>query len=279
MIKTTSGKFVVYFSAALKGTAGHGPGNDRRPASGARCIGTAESASAIGKFTADGKPLVCFKQFSPADNMDGAPGQRERGEGVIDASPVFASIGGHSELFLVYKTQGDPGAGQHATIRMVRLADADGRTVLGESHQLLASGTGSFADTIEAPSLIQHGKWFILFVSRGNFGSCDYSTEWFRSEHIWSWSNGGGTTLLSSARTSGLCGPGSADVTGSRIAGQDRIFFHAWVKERKGVISTTPLPAKVAPHENSNAARVMYAAVLTFAGDGFTPVLGAFQGQ
>ncbi len=33
------------------------------------------------------------------------------------------------------------------------------------------------------------------------------------------------------------------------------------------------------PNENVNAARVMYAAVLTFASDGYTPVLGAFQGQ
>ena len=45
------------------------------------------------------------------------------------------------------------------------------------------------------------------------------------------------------------------------------------------MISTTPLPPNVAPHENKNAARVMYAAVLTFAKDGFTPLVGAFQGQ
>lgn len=279
LIKTTSSRYVVYFSAALKNTSGHKTGSDARPASGARCIGTAQSGSPLGRFTADAKPLVCFRQFSPADNMDGDPGQRERGEGVIDASPVFVTRGGHKQLFLVYKTQGDPGAGQHATIRMVRLDAASGTAVLGESHQLLSSGTGSFADTIEAPSLVQHRSWFILFVAHGNFGNCGYSTQWFKSQHIWAWSNSGGSTLLSSASTSGLCGPGSADVTTSRIAGQYRIFFHAWVKESNGVISTTPLPSSVVPHENKNAARVMYAAVLTFRSDGFTPVLGAFQGQ
>ena len=40
MIKTTSGVYVVYFSAALTGTAGNPPGADLTPAAGARCIGT-----------------------------------------------------------------------------------------------------------------------------------------------------------------------------------------------------------------------------------------------
>jgi hypothetical protein len=278
MIRTTSGTFVVYFAAALTGTKGHPAGNDGKPANGARCIGTAHSKSPTGPFTPNSKPLVCFKQYSPADNMNGDPGKRVRGQGVIGASPVFVRIGMQQELFLVYKTQANPGAGQHATIRMVRLADANGTTVLGESHQLLFSATGSFADTIEAPALIQHGKWFILFVAHGNFASCKYSTEWFKSQRIWSWNSSGGTTFLSSPHTH-LCGPGTADVTGSRVAGQDRIFFNGWVVEHKGVISTTPLPASVKPHENSNAARVMYAAVLKFGADGFTPMLGAYQGQ
>jgi len=278
MIRTTSGHFVVYFAAALKGTGSSKAGNDAKPAGGARCIGTATSTSPMGKFTANQQPLVCFSQYHPADNMDGDPGNRVRGDGVIDASPAFVTIGGQQELFLVYKTQGAPQAGQPATIRMVRLADANGTTVLGASHQLLRSGTGSFGDTIEAPSLVQHGGWFILFVAHGNYDSCGYSTQWFRSAHIWAWSNGAGSTLLDSAST-GLCGPGSADVTGSRIAGQYRIFFHAWVKESRGDISTVPFPAGIQPHENKNAARVMYAAVLTFASDGYTPVLGPYQGQ
>ncbi len=279
MIKTTSGTFVVYFSAALTGTAGNPPGNDAKPASGARCIGTAHSKSQNGPFTADARPLVCFSQYGPADPMTSSPGNRVRGEGVIDASPALVRIGGQQRLYLVYKTQGDPGKGQKATIRMARLSAVNGTGVLGASHQLLASATGSFADTIEAPSLIQHGHWFILFVAHGNFDSCGYSTEWFKSQNIWSWTNRGGTTLLDSSITHGLCGPGSADVTGSRVAGQDRIFFHGWVTETKKVISTTPLSSKVAPKEGTNAARVMYAAVLKFRSDGFTPIIGAYQGQ
>jgi arabinan endo-1,5-alpha-L-arabinosidase len=279
MIRTTSGLFVVYFSAALKGTAGNPAGNDAKPASGARCIGTAQGKSPGGPFTADAKPLVCFSQYGAADPMTGDPAGRVRGEGVVDASPAFVTVDGQQWLYLVYKTQGDPGAGQPVTIRMARLAADTGTTVLGDSHQLLISGTGSFADTIEGPSLIQHGSWYILFIAHGNFGTCGYSTEWFKSRHIWAWTSNGGTTLLNSSITHGLCGPGGADVTGSRIAGQGRIFFHGWVKETSKVISTTPLPSNVVPKEGTNAARVMYAAVLTFGSDGFTPIIGAYQGQ
>ncbi len=278
MIRTTSGTFVVYFSAALAGARGPA-GNDAKPAAGARCIGTAGSKSPLGPFKANKKPLVCFKQYAPADNMDANPGKRTRGEGVIDASPVFVTIKGRQQLYLVYKTEADPGKGQPATIRMVRLSAGTGTAAVGASRQLLFSATGVYADTIEAPSLIQHGKYFILFVAHGNFGSCEYSTVWFKTRHIWSWSNNGGTTLLDRTNTRGLCGPGSADVSPSKVAGKDEIFFHAWVKEHKQVISTVPLPVNVVPHEGSNAARVMYAAVLKFAANGFTPIVGPFQGQ
>jgi hypothetical protein len=157
---------------------------------------------------------------------------------------------------------------------MVRLSDSDGTTVLGDSHQLLYSSTGSFSDTIEGPSLIQNGSYFILFVAAGNYDSCGYSTEWFKSQHIWSWTNNGGTTLLDQSNTGGLCGPGGADVSASEVAGQDRIFFHGWVADNNGTITTTP----ESPTAGS-AARVMYAAVLTFGSDGYTPIIGAYQGQ
>ena len=279
MIRTTSGTFVVYFSAALTGTSGNPAGNDAKPASGARCIGTARSSAPMGPFTADPTPLVCFSQYGAPDPMTADPDNRVRGEGLVDASATFVTISGSQELFLLYKTQGDPGNGQIVTIRMVRLSDSDGTTVLGTSHQLLFSSTGSFADTIEGPSLIQNGSYFILFVAHGNFDSCGYSTQWFKSQHIWAWTNNGGTTLLDSSKTGGLCGPGGADVSASEVAGQDRIFFHGWVEENNGTITTTPLPSNVSPNEGTNAARVMYAAVLTFGSDGYTPIIGAYQGQ
>jgi hypothetical protein len=278
MIQTTSGSFVVYFSAALKGASGN-PGSDKNPASGARCIGTATSPHPTGPFSVTPAPLVCFKGTGAGDTMTADPGNRVPGEGALASQPSFVTVNGQRELFLVYKTQGDPGKGQRVTIRMVRLADADGTTVVGDSHQLLYSSVGSFLDTIEVETLVQHGSWFILFVAHGNWDSCNYSTEWFKSQHVWAWPNNGGTTLLSTANT-GLCGPGDGDVAASQVAGQDRIFTDGWVQRntKTGVITTIPFRT-VTPHENVDAARVMYAAVLKFASDGFTPVIGEYLRQ
>ncbi len=274
MIKTTSGAYVVYFAAALTGTAGNPAGNDAAPASGSRCIGTAVGTSPTGPFTAAAKPLVCFAQYSPADNMDGDPGNRVRGEGVIGVSPVFVTIDSQVRLYVLYKTQADPGAGEPSTIRMVRVSDSDGTSVLGDSHQLMESNTGSFADTIEAPSLIQNGSWFVLFVAHGNFDSCGYSTEWFKSQNIWGWAGSTASTFLDSAQA-GICGPGTADVTNAEVAGQSRIFFNGWVNEANGTITSTPYSGSGSPVEGTNAARVMYSAVINWGSDG-TPALGEY---
>jgi arabinan endo-1,5-alpha-L-arabinosidase len=265
MIETTADKFVVYFAAALPGTGSNPTGNDSKPAGGARCIGSAESTSPTGPFTVDAKPVVCLTGYGASDDMTADPGNRTLGEGVIDPSPAFVTIGGAQELFLVYKTQGQNGK---STIRMVRLADDDGTTVLGDSHQLLnyVDANGNYQDTIEGPSLIQNGSWFILFVAHGNYDTCGYSTEWFKSQHIWAWTSTAGTTLLSQSST-GLCGPGGADATASEVSGQDRLFLHGWVKPG----TTTPSGANNNDESGAGQERVMYAAVLTFGSDGYTP--------
>jgi beta-xylosidase len=273
MIETTAGTFVVYFAAALPGTSGNPTGNDSAPASGARCIGSAEfhppptwkSGDPIGPLTVDPKPVVCLKGYGASDDMTSDPGNRTLGEGVIDPSPAFVTIDGAQELFLLYKTQGQEGK---STIRMVRLADDDGTTVLGDSHQLLnyVDAHGNYQDTIEGPSLIQNGSWFILFVAHGNYDTCGYGTEWFKSQHIWAWTSTAGTTLLDQSST-GLCGPGGADATASEVSGQDRLFLHGWVKPG----TTTPSGANNNNESGAGQERVMYAAVLTFGSDGYTP--------
>jgi hypothetical protein len=255
MIQDASGEYVVYFAAALNHSAGTPSGADA-PAGGARCIGAARAASPTGPFVADARPVVCLRGYGGRDEMTADPGDRMRGQGVIDASPARVTIGGERRLYLVYKTQGPA----PSTIRMVRLSDQDGATVLGDSHQLLRSRGSTFGDTIEGPSLVQHGDWFVLFVSHGAYDTCNYATHWYASQHIWSWADTP-HTLLTTAN-SGVCGPGGADVTGSQVAGQLRIFFHGWVKDGR--------PAGGA----SGARREMYAAVLGFAADGFTPHVG-----
>jgi hypothetical protein len=257
-----SGEFVVYFSAQLNPAAY--TGTRETPASGARCIGAAESSSPTGPFNVQPNPVVCLKGYGAADDMTADPGDRVIGEGAIDADPVIINNSWDSntnELFLVYKTQS--GTGQ-ATIRMVRLdLTTNGTGMLGDSHQLLAAiptgsgGSYQFSDTIEGPSLLSLSDgWFVLLVAHGNYGTCGYSTEWFKSQHPWSWTQTGGTTILSQSQD-GLCGPGGADVSDSEVSGQYRLFFHAYAS---GTASTT---------------REMYADVLTIGSDGYTPQLSA----
>jgi hypothetical protein len=258
----TSGEFVVYFAALLNPSAS--TGTTETPASGARCIGAAESASPTGSFTVQANPVVCLKGYGAADDMTADPANRVTGEGAIDPDPVIINNSwdnNTNELFLLYKTQS--GTGQ-ATIRMARLdMTTNGTTVLGDSHQLLAAiptGSGGgyqFSDTIEGPSLLPlPNGWFILFVAHGNYGNCGYSTEWFKSQHPWSWTQNGGTTVLSQSKD-GLCGPGGADVSNAEVSGQYRLFFHGYAG---GTAGTT---------------REMYADVLTIGSDGSTPQLTA----
>jgi hypothetical protein len=262
IIPVTNG-WVVYFSAVLHQNSG-----SPRYAAGARCIGTATSASPTGPFVASPTPLVCLPGYGAGDDMSADPGNRVTDQGAIDASPAYVTISGEKRLFLVYRTQGLP-----ATIRMVRLSVTDGQTVVGDSHQLVYSvmGNGSgytFDDTIEGPSLVQHGDYFVLFVARGNYGQCSYSTAWYKSQHLWSWTNDSETSLLTSGNT-GLCGPGGADVTDSEVGpSQNRIFLHGWV------CGTTPCSGQ----PNATAVRDMYAAVLTWGSDGYTPIVGSFLG-
>jgi arabinan endo-1,5-alpha-L-arabinosidase len=256
----TSNEFVVYFAALLNASAGSG--TTETPQSGARCIGAAESSSPTGPFTIQPNPVVCLEGYGAADDMTADPGNRVIGEGAIDPDPVIINNSwddDSNELFLTYKTQS--GTGQ-ATIRMVRLdMTTNGTTILGDSHQLLSAlptgsgGTYQFSDTIEAPSLLSlPDGWFVLFVAQGNYASCGYSTEAFTSQHPWSWTQTGGTTVLSQS-LDGLCGPGGASVSASEVSGQYRLFFHAYADGTAG------------------STREMYADVLTIGADGHTPQL------
>lgn len=258
----TSNEFVVYFAAKLNASAHSG--TTETPQSGARCIGAAESSSPNGPFTIQAEPVVCLEGYGASDDMTADPGNRVRGEGVVDPDPVVINNSWDNntdELFLTYKTQS--GTGQ-ATIRMVRLnMTTNGTTDLGDSHQLLSAiptgsgGTYQFKDTIEAPSLLSlPNGWFVLFVAHGNWATCGYSTEWFKSQHPWSWTQTGGTSVLSTSQD-GLCGPGGADVSGSQVSDQYRLFFHAYANETAG------------------STREMYADVLTIGSDGYTPRLSA----
>lgn len=251
-----STRFVVYYSAILS------------DGSGRRCIGAAVGSTPKGPFTMlGGGPLAC-PTSTAQDNPLNDPGHMNTADGVIGPSPRYVTINGEQRLYLVYKTQGIP-----ATIRMVRLSATDGTSVLGESHELLYNET----TTIEAPSLIQNGNYFILFVAHGAWNHCRYATWWFKSQNIWSWDSSSGQVLMDQSST-GLCGPGTADVADAQVSGQRRIFFNGWTTVNSAG-QITASPATDTDISNGNAARPMYARILTFGSDGYTPVLGEYLGQ
>jgi arabinan endo-1,5-alpha-L-arabinosidase len=288
IISISSSRFVVYFSAIT--TAGNGK----------RCIGAAVGSTPTGPFTMDQNPLVCAQAnlppgYTAQDTMTNR-GHADPDAGVIAASPRFVTVKGVRELVMLYKTEQnlDPSNPYPSTIRMVQLSTSDGTTLasdLTKSHELIYSTNGAI---IEGPSLVQTGNYYVLFIAHGVWDKCEkYTTWWFKSTSLWNWDSYGGTMLMNQDNT-GLCGPGTADVTEAEVSGQYRIFFDGWTLIKcpdltvpvAGQCSNGDLnlayissqPATDTDISSGNAARPMYARVLTIGSDG-TPSVGEFLGQ
>ncbi|MGH3657397.1 MAG: family 43 glycosylhydrolase, partial [Micromonosporaceae bacterium] len=235
----TAAGWVLYYSAPAKNFGGQ------------RCIGVAVANSVSGPYTPYGdSPLICPGGRHGAD--DTVPGRPGAGAGVIDPSPFQDSDGNR---FVLYKTQQTP-----STLRMLRV-NGDGTRWVGNTSGELVQRSG----IIENPVLVQHGSSYVLFASRYGYNNCSYATVWLRSSNKWSFSGATEHTLLSTSST-GICGPGGADVVPS-LDGGWRIFLHGWV------CGTGTRPCQGEP--TGEHRRVLYAAILHW-GSGATPSVGAF---
>jgi beta-xylosidase len=242
-VRTDAG-WVLYYALQAKGFSGQ------------RCIGTAVAERPEGPYEPNDTPLVCPKEGLGGE--DTAPDRPDQTSGVIDPAPFRATDG---QRYLTYKTQKTPG-----TLRMVPLT-ADAQHARGTSHELLRH-----ADSIENPVMVQRGDWYVLFAAANWYDQCRYTTVWLRSTDMWSWTDKAEHTLLDQAST-GLCGPGGADVVASG-GGPSRIVLHGWLCptedggrepcQYEGLVTD---PAK---------RRALYAAVLTWGDDGATPAVPAF---
>lgn len=231
--------WVLYYSAQAKGFAGQ------------RCIGTAVSAHPEGPYEPAVTPLIC-PQLGGQDPVAGRP---DPTSGVIDPSPFQDRNG---QRYLLYKTQKTPG-----TLRMYPLAP-DGVNGAGEVSRELVRHSNS----IENPTMVQRGDYYVLFASANWYDQCRYSTVWLRSTDIWSFSDKTEHVLLNRAGT-GLCGAGGADVV-TTDRGPSRIFFHGWV------CSEDNQPCQYDGLVTYRAKqRVVYAGVLTWGADGATPDVSA----
>lgn len=241
-------RYVLYFAAPVRGLGENG-----------RCIGVAVARSPLERFRPVGRaPLVCPSRArtpAAADPVDGGvPGLPKKG--AID--PSLHVEGG--QPYLLYKTDGIP-----SSIRIVPLT-GDGLTVLpGTTSTTLLDSPG----VVENPVVVRRPEGYFLFLSEDDYSKCAYRTTWLRSPSLTDWSGATSGVLLDQA-TTGLCGPGGADVL--LHGGRATVYFHGWICRN----SRRPCdgPRFKAFHRGGPTVRALYAARLAFR-DG-VPVIRRF---
>ena len=233
-------QWLLYYATPVQGMGEHG-----------RCIGVARSSSARGPFRPVGSaPLVC-PSYARAPLAQDPLLPRDPTlprAGVIDPS-YFRDHDGAS--YLVYKTDRKP-----ATIRLVQLTD-DGQAVAAgaTSVELVRS-----AGVIENPSLVWRTGGYVLLLSEGDWTRCGYRTRWLRSASLLDWTAASTGMLLDTA-TTGLCGPGGADLVDG---GATRLFLHGWTC--RGTALPCEGRGKWDHKPRQRGIRAMYAATLHWPG-------------
>ncbi len=200
------GRWLLYYATPVRGMGEHG-----------RCIGVARSASARGPFRPVGRaPLVCpsYARTPTAQDPLLPRDPTLPRAGVIDPS-WFRDADGSS--YLLYKTDRIP-----STVRIVALT-RDGQAVRrgATSLELVRS-----AGVVENPVLARRAQGYVLLVSEGDWTRCGYRTSWLLSPNLLDWTTAQTGTLLD-ADSTGLCGPGGADLV-EGLGGRTLVFLHGW---------------------------------------------------
>lgn len=244
-IARVRGRWVLYFAAPVRGLS-----------ASSRCIGVAVADSPTGRFEPVGTaPLVCPATADTPLAADPVldPGHDEPTlptHGAIDPS-LFQGPDG---TWLLYKTDGRP-----SSIRIVPLTP-NGLLVAGGSRPLLVSN-----GVLENPVMLAHGGFYYLFTSAGDYTRCSYATVYRRSRSLLSWSGTVERTILSKA-TTGLCGPGGADVlvTGRGPRARVALYFHAWVCRSGGRPCQEPFHAWSGLEDHRRPVRALYGTQVAF---------------
>ncbi|WP_101523148.1 family 43 glycosylhydrolase [Nocardioides houyundeii] len=228
------GWWLLYYSAPVKGLGPYG-----------RCIGVARSRSALRGFTPVGDaPLVCpsYVKTPPAGDPLVPTDATLPRAGVIDPSVHQGSDG----LVLLYKTDRIP-----SSIRLVQLD----RTGTGVHPGAVSIELLRHDGVLENPVLVAQPEGWVLLLSEGDYTRCTYRTIWLRSPVLTDWSAPEYGVLLDRA-TTGLCGPGGADVAGNRI------FLHGWTCHR--IVRPCSSGFDWSKRTKQRAQRAMYAARLNW---------------
>jgi beta-xylosidase len=204
VLKTSKG-WVLHFTA-----------KDKR--SGLQCLGAAFGTDPRGPFSSDAaEPLVC-------QTADG---------GTIDSHPFRDDDGA---LYLYYKNDGNNPAFRKSTSIYVQRLSPDGLRVEGPAVALVGNDTAWEAHVIEAPTMVRHGRDFVLFFSANHFG---WETHQKLSPYAMGYANCTGpmgpctdshaNPILHSFkdRKAGcLSGPGHQSVFS--VGSRQFVSFHAW---------------------------------------------------
>jgi arabinan endo-1,5-alpha-L-arabinosidase len=238
-VARVDGWWLLYFAAPVRGIGEYGS-----------CIGVARSRTALGGFVpVGGRPLVCPSYAKAPAAGDDVP-QPDRSlprAGVIDPS-LFVEDG---RPHLLYKTDRIP-----SSIRVVPLTRS-GIRAAGPSVELLRRD-----GVLENPVVVKRPEGYEMLLSQGDFGRCSYRTVWRRSASLLDWSAAEEGVLLDRA-TTGLCGPGGADVSAVPRGSRLRLFLHAWTCERRQCPAGVDLVKK---RSRLGSRRPMYAAELAWPG-------------
>ena len=198
--------WLLYYSAPVAGLGVYG-----------RCVGVARSGSPKRGFVPIGDaPLVCptYAGTPPAQDQLLPRDPTLPRAGVIDPSVYVDPTGGR---LLLYKTDRIP-----SSIRIVPLSANGQRVRDGAVSQELMRYPG----VIENPLLVYRPEGWVMLLSEGDYTRCTYRTLWYRSQTLLDWSVVEYGTLADAAST-GLCGPGGADLA-QPPRGGTRVFLHGW---------------------------------------------------
>jgi len=240
-VARVGGRWLLYYATPVRGMGEHG-----------RCIGVARSGSARGPFTPVGSaPLVCPSYAGTPTAQDPLLPRDSTlpRAGVIDPS-WFRDADGST--YLLYKTDRIP-----SSVRIVPLTP-DGQSVLAgaTSVELVRS-----AGVLENPVLAQRPEGYVMLASEGDWTRCGYRTRWLRSVTLLDWTLAETGALLDSA-TTGLCGPGGADLVEDR--GRTLAFLHGWTC--RGTALPCAGSGKWDHRPRQRGRRAMYAATLDWVG-------------
>lgn len=201
LVRTDKG-WVLYFSAPVAGLGVEG-----------RCIGAATAASPLDPFVPQERPLVCPRKADSLPAPDITRPQKRGlppGVGVIDPEGFEDTDG---KRYVLYRTQKQP-----SSIRMVRVPRGGLATAKRRDSVELLRRRG----VVENPVLVQRGERWVMFTSQNYFGGCNYDTTWRRAGSLEKLAGARKRQLLDKEST-GLCGPGGADLLGESL-----MVFHAW---------------------------------------------------